>query len=281
MAEHYQRKLRASSLPKQILELAFAKLPKLRNVRMGDFRNLAAIGETPDKLCGRLFGVVLRPEFCQIDSPHRNILTDFHFLLEMCCNREQADLQSISIGGHPYCVYSSEHSSIDSFDHRPAIALDADFDLLLADKTTFEKLCNLKNLQLPLNIVQTIHADHMTQIDSAQYCQRSSFVKPLLEACCSSLTSLELTAEDTGLITTSWRGREADEARLEKSASFLIQVPFSMRFASLRYLELCGWLFTEHAIKGFLLQMKSTLRELRLLDNLIMDKFGATSIVGR
>ncbi|KAF2211905.1 hypothetical protein CERZMDRAFT_97825 [Cercospora zeae-maydis SCOH1-5] len=105
------------------------------------------------------------------------------------------------------------------------------------------------------------------------YLQRDTFVRPLLQACSGRLTFLEFTAEDSGLVRPSpgFDGLSVDHIPIQESALFLANVLFPMHFPALKHLELRGWPFTVQDIEAFLNTMRSTLRKLRLIDNIILD----------
>ncbi|GIZ47739.1 hypothetical protein CKM354_001082400 [Cercospora kikuchii] len=261
-----------SNLAKFLFELIFCKLPKLRHVRMGDWRNLARADETVDSLRFRLFGNMLAPTVRGIETEWETPWSDFVFILEMCCCRSRGELQSISIGGHPYCSYSEMHSNFDGiFGYRPAVAFDTNFELLLSDDDPFEKLASLKSLQLPLHIMQgRIAGESPTEF--TKYCRHDTFVGPLLRACSNRLTCLELTCEDGGLLASALNSEimDLDPIAIQRGAAFLANVLFPVRFTALKHLELRGWSFTQHGIKTFLITMRGTLRKLLLLDNLFL-----------
>ncbi|PPJ55626.1 hypothetical protein CBER1_03692 [Cercospora berteroae] len=271
MAFEAQRFIHESDLPRHIFQSLFSKLPQLRHISMGDWRNLARVDEDLDSLRDRLFGNMLAPTARGVENETESPWPDFLFLLEMCCYGSRGDLRSISIGGHPFCVYSEMYSRYDlDYRERPGVAFDTDFDILLSDDVPFEKLAHLKSLRLPLHIMQGGTAEQSTAA-FVKYCQRSTFLKPLLQACSANLTYLELTAEDGGLLNTTLSSENLDlEIVLQRGPVLLASLLFAAPFTALKFLELRGWLFTEQCIKDFLITIRSTLRELRLLDNVIL-----------
>ncbi|CAK1365897.1 hypothetical protein CB0940_09647 [Cercospora beticola] len=275
MAFETQNDIYESDLPKTLFEFLFSSLPKLRHVRMGDWRNLARAGENFADLRYRLFGKMLAPTIRGLETQNESTWPDFLFLLEMCCYSSHGALQSISISDHPYDMDSDMYKGYDhDYNSRLAVPLDTNFDLLLSDDDPFEKLAGLRSLQLPLNIWHGWTAEKRIA-EFIYYCQDKSFVRPLLQACSATLGSLELIAEDGGLLATTMGVEYFDtDDVLRNGGLFLANSLFPVHFTALRSLELRGWLFTEKGITTFLSTVRSTLRELLLLDNVLLHNSG-------
>ena len=272
-----QTQMVEDGLDGDIVTKALARLPKLRRIVFTDFRELAREEEEYTAACKRKFGNTLEPLGLRFTD---DTFREFMLLLYMVAESPQADIKSLSIGGHPYesfvhcwtttnSVMGDMHRPFD----RPAMPYHPDHHS--GDIESTEQVCgNLQNLRLPIAFRKDVIPDGMFDLGPGI---EGTFVGQILKFSTPRLVQLSLSASD--LVGLSNHGNICVYSKSRQVLEFLL---FPLKFNSLQHLGLQGWpLPAGTSFQEFLSEHSSTLRELRLIGCVVSEDPEKTWSMGR
>lgn len=214
---------------------ALARLPKLRRVVFTDFRELAREGEGYAAVCRRAFGNTLEPLRLSFSE---DIIREFMLLMDMIAESPQRNIQSLSIGGHPYDSVENFWATMKSnrrHVHRPfdppAMPDEPDWDD--EDMDSAKRVCaKLQQLRLPITFSRQECYERSIDIDAGI---RESYTGRILGFSAPNLVQLSLCSLD--LLFSHHTGGIGIRSTGERCLEFLL---FPVLFSLLQHLELRG-----------------------------------------
>lgn len=266
---YYRRWLEESQMiedgvDSDLLAQALSRLPKLRRIVFTDFRELAGEGEGYKDVCERIFGNALEPRGLSFSSETYKEST---LLLDIIAESPEANITSLSIGGHPYESFEEfwrSRKTDRGLLHRPydppALPCDPPWD---EDDTAARRVCKtLQHLRLPIEFAHELVPYISPLMDDSV---KDSFVGRILGSAARTLVRLSLHALD--LLTCN----DGDVACMKAGERCLGLILYPLTFPSLQHLELRGWPIVDSSLREFLSKHTSTLRELSLLQCAISE----------
>ena len=248
-----------------ILKEALARLRNLRQIVFTDFRELAREGEGYNFLCKRIFDNTLEPHGLSFSD---NVCQEFLLLMSMIAETPRTNIQSLSIGGHPYESFVDFWATNErgrglmhcSF-CPPAIPYEPNHHP--DDVESARQVCRkLRHLRLPIrfqsDILPQISPDIETGLDGTFVCRVLHFSSP-------GLVQLLLCAVDL------LRYGRGEGICIRGGSRCLESLLFPLTFTSLQHLELCGWPLPGASFRAFLSRHSSTLKELCLSECVVSD----------
>ena len=303
-SHEYQEMVLLDNLHRIILVRLCKELPKLHHIVFGDYRNLAKILDPTQKpstrfiarnekrvepfhcLCTRIVGKALEPWAAGMPECNRYKPWDeLIHVLSVLDKAKNMKLRTFEIGGHPYEPLPGP----DEFrpDHQtyclpPALHLDhTSVELMsgIEDGERMQGLRGIRSLRLPLLITPASglfapdDSSDDNSVDSSETPDwttetiKKSIARSLMTYSSKSLTHLQLMRqEDEGFAKFSAKHLDAGDL-----GSCLEHILFPLSFPCLKHLDLRQWPLPINSFKEFLLTHASTLRELRLLENVVVS----------
>lgn len=256
----YQFRMQSTDMHVFALRSAFDNFPRLRQITFGDYRNAARGEETHAECCERLFGDTLQPYALNVDLHAADLvaleedqpepwleLARLVAVLQNLPQNVRSRIRTFQIGSHPYVQLPSrpDHSYEGMIQGNAGVPLDfgEDQDVTLGELEGFK---GIQHLALP--------------VETAGPMLGQRLVLPLIQHAAPTLVHLELSTEN--LLPSLMD--DAEDNVIDK-------LLFALDFPALRHLELRGWLLHPVPMINFLSKIATTLKELRLIGNVVYD----------
>lgn len=258
-----QETIEWDKLHRVALDDALLMFPKLRHLVYGDFRSQARHTDTSYvDLTRRLFGRSEQPWLLTNDDDFGT--TDFYHLLDTISENPKACIRSISVGGNPWGLPIGIERSYPVYycDNHPRLPLNP-FAPLRWNRAGLEPykrmFGNLRELKMPICF------EHFDDHDEdSDYPGLPESAIPKMLSWSPNLLKLVFVSVN------SIRNERDGNFLAEKGSDrHLIETLFPLHFPSLKYLDLRGWEVYTEAFMSWLRNHASTLRQLRLVDNLV------------
>ncbi|KAK4497450.1 hypothetical protein PRZ48_011901 [Zasmidium cellare] len=278
----HQLRMLSTGMPSYAIKAAFHNFPRLRHVVFGDYRNIAKDEESYSECCARLFGDTLEPYGLNVD-PNADYMTagmaidevdqpdPFDELIELASvlhsvdQRTRSRFRTFSIGGHAFMRLPGGPQGImlreGDIQGNPGIPLnlgeDAEPEI---DSLDFKGFEGVQHLALPVEVYEPkFDLNPDDERENMQYiCFGAGFVRPMLQHAAPTLTHLELSATKLSV-------------RNNEAVTILQKLFFDLDFPTLRHLDLRGWVLQADPTTAFLSKVSTTLKELRLICNVVFD----------
>ncbi|KAI5362278.1 Putative F-box domain-containing protein [Septoria linicola] len=224
-----------------------------------------------DRFCRRTLGHASPPRhLCNEEIDDGVIYQDLWMIFEQLAMEDSPALKSFAIGSNPFGVPLSDCGRLavweddlpQALSHRHISSGDPTIDISDA-LIAFE---HVRELRLPQRF------DYMNDEDGEhiEWTIKTSYMPQLLSTCAEHLVKLIFTAEDLVY----FRSRSAEGMRWdvkEGGAIALEKLLYPLTFKRLRCLDLRGWPLRKELFSAFLQRHKATLRQMRLINNLVTD----------
>ena len=266
-----QKAMDDRQVPQDVMLACLDGFPKLRSLVYTDFRCLSKPQDRDfDRFCERILDNAATPHNLTEEEVDDGVVyQDLWMILAQLAKKPNV-LKSFSIGTNPFglplsskgwCMWDTERPQMISHRHMSADKLSANLpELLSAFKS-------IRQLRLPqtFDFINDESEGHIERTINA------SIMPRLLTSCSANLVKLIFTAEylicfhNRNGDASRWRIKEGSEHALEK-------IFYPVTFEVLRCLDLRGWLLNRAHLQAFLQRHSATLRQLRVLGNLVTDE---------
>ncbi|KAF7198165.1 hypothetical protein HII31_00521 [Pseudocercospora fuligena] len=272
----WSKSARTLKMPERAIRQAFRKLLMLRHITLTDFRGLAKQGESYDKLCLRLFGGVLEAHCLQAKARSWKFVNT---VLQALYQTPEASIDSFSIGKQPFFeipgLVEWTRPEREIVHQQLCMPVDAMFVARPIQDTPIlydRVLSRVRRLDLAITFPTRYQRDLRQAMDDDQSAAGYNLVdifRDFILAAPPNLCHLgihvsHMTKRD--VLTQLGLGRD-----LVDITGLLFDLLVSqLELPKLRHLDLRGFEVSATALVSFLDRHKSTIEELRLLDNCIL-----------
>lgn len=247
-----------SHFPEKAIKYALTKLPALRHISLTDFRSLCKHGESYNDLCGRLFREVLEPACLHGDSTMRH---SFSVVFEALAKIPQARIHTLAIGRQPFFDIGEMSDGTD-------LPLEASHQKIFLDAGSIRG-GTVQDTQRKYGIVLA----NLQRLDLAiEFPHGPKDAIRNFLSCCVNVSRLSLHVPDAAIQDDLGLLGLVDDVVDPTTACFEYLVSPHC-FPKLKSLELSGFVIPAIQLVAFLRKHRTTMQDVRLLDNFICDEF--------